>query len=71
MLSINKSFIYGISIASITWIISFYLYLQINYSNHQNSTKLPKLNDIYLYKSTSSLSSEQTLNKFSKILYKI
>lgn len=30
MVSINKSFLYGIFFASITWTVSLYLYLQLN-----------------------------------------
>lgn len=35
MVSINKSFLYGITFASLTWIISIYLYTHIQtYGNH-------------------------------------
>lgn len=35
----NKSFIYGICFASITWVISLYLYFQL--SNTENSSQRP------------------------------
>nr|XP_022907709.1 polypeptide N-acetylgalactosaminyltransferase 35A-like [Onthophagus taurus] len=44
MVSINKSFIYGICFASLTWIISLYLYLQFMQTNNEMknlSTSLP------------------------------
>lgn len=37
MVSLNKSFLYGICFASVTWIISLYLYFQI--TSNENSTK--------------------------------
>lgn len=42
MLSMNKSFIYGICFASFTWIISLYLYMELNKSltNSVNVTEL-------------------------------
>lgn len=39
MVTMNKSFIYGIFFASFTWIISLYLYFQI--TNTENSSKIP------------------------------
>lgn len=37
MVNLNRSFLYGICFASLTWIISLYLYFQITSS--ENSTK--------------------------------
>lgn len=39
MVNLNKSFLYGICFASLTWIVSLYLYFQI--TNTENSTKKP------------------------------
>lgn len=39
MVSINKSFLYGIGFASITWIISLYLYTQLIRSVGHTATK--------------------------------
>lgn len=38
MVNLNRSFLYGICFASLTWIISLYLYFQI--SSSENSTKI-------------------------------
>lgn len=37
MVSINKSFLYGIFFASMTWTISLYLYWQLNKNEHSVS----------------------------------
>lgn len=39
MVSINKSFLYGVGFASLTWIISFYLYTQLSTSISANSAR--------------------------------
>ncbi|KAF7269919.1 hypothetical protein GWI33_017079 [Rhynchophorus ferrugineus] len=39
MVSINRSFLYGVGFASLTWIISFYLYTQLSTSLSTNSSK--------------------------------
>lgn len=38
MVNLNKSFLYGICFASITWIVSLYLYFEIT---NENSAKKP------------------------------
>lgn len=41
MVSINKSFLYGIFFASITWTVSLYLYWQLNRKDYYNTTVSP------------------------------
>lgn len=43
MVSINKSFLYGIFFASITWTVSLYLYWQLNKSNGLLNTTVSPL----------------------------
>ncbi|XP_050309603.1 polypeptide N-acetylgalactosaminyltransferase 35A-like [Anthonomus grandis grandis] len=40
MVSINRSFLYGIGFASITWIVSLYLYAQLSRSTEQGSQEV-------------------------------
>lgn len=39
MVNLNKSFLYGICFASVTWIVSLYLYFEI--TSNENSAKKP------------------------------
>ncbi|XP_018320488.1 polypeptide N-acetylgalactosaminyltransferase 35A isoform X2 [Agrilus planipennis] len=41
MVSLNKSFFYGICFASVTWLISLYLYWQLNKSSNIETTVFP------------------------------
>ncbi|XP_056639458.1 polypeptide N-acetylgalactosaminyltransferase 35A [Diorhabda sublineata] len=55
MVSLNKSFLYGICFASATWLISLYLYFQLSKNENFSTTiKTSNLNNVAVEKITSS-----------------
>lgn len=72
MVSINRSFLFGIGFASLTWIISLYLYLQLTKSAENEphlaiSSQLTNLNnETYKFKKT-QFNSNDLLEKLMPI----
>lgn len=71
MVNLNKSFLYGICFASLTWIISLYLYFQI--TTNENSSKRPPIfspwtrdKAIFTNESTKEISDVKKVTQYTK-----
>nr|XP_023017071.1 polypeptide N-acetylgalactosaminyltransferase 35A-like [Leptinotarsa decemlineata] len=79
MVSLNKSFLYGICFASLTWMISLYLYFQISNSDangwgylttpQEKSTSFPWVNSNFgFFRQTTNFNSDKLLEKLKPFI---
>ncbi|KAJ3654522.1 hypothetical protein Zmor_013705 [Zophobas morio] len=66
MVSINKSFLYGICVASVTWIISLYLYIRLIHSEPQTAL-LPLPSSKSVYSTYNSIEQNDKPSKYYRI----
>lgn len=64
MVSLNKSFLYGICFASLTWIISLYLYIKLTHNEPQTVLLPSKLTLEYSGESLNSIEQSKKIIKY-------